>query len=233
MGTEQWSLVVAALALLVSILTTWWTKKYAKAQLDLARRVQQESSEPYVVVDIEPSEPGSFAMVLSIRNIGPTLARNVRITATPDLASSHSPKVTEALQRVLARTIPMIPPGRRLTYFFDTDQRFRSDLPMAFDFTVRADGPAGDVEPLHYNVDLSVYGEALVGQRPTKFLEERLKKLEKPLTKLAKDYRTVHQSAIHAEGQQRIDEWRRRQEELWPGSTNSDGADGPDAPPAD
>ena len=233
MGTEEWSVAVAALSLLVSGLTTGWTVKYARAQLSHARQVQKESSEPYVVVDIEPSEPGSFVMVLAVTNTGPTMARNVRITVTPELTSAEGADITDMLQRVLARTIPMIPPGRRLTYFFDTSQRFQSDLPMAFDFTVNAEGPGGTVEPLHYNVDLSVYAEALVGQRPTKFLEERLKKLEKPLVKLAKDYRTVNQSAIRAEGQQRIEAWRRQQEELWPGSTSSDDADAPDAPPAD
>lgn len=227
MGTEQWSLAVAALALLLSGLTTWWTVKYARAQLALAKRVQKEASEPYVVVDIEPSEPGSFALVLSVHNVGPTMARNVRITATPDLTSSESDAVTEALQRVLARTIPMIPPGRRLMYFFDTNQRFRSGLPMAFDFTVHADGPGGAVEPLHYNVDLAVYGEALVGQRPTKFLEERLKALEKPLKKLAGDYQTVNRPAIHAEGQRSVDAWRRQQELLWPGSTVEGGPESP------
>lgn len=225
MGTEEWSLVVAALALLVSGLTTWWTVKYAKAQLDLAHRVQRESSEPYVVVDIEPSEPGSFVMVLSVRNTGPTMARNVRLTASPELTSSRGADITEMLQRVLARPIPVLPPRRRLTYFFDTSQRFKTDLPMAFDFTVHAQGPAGAVEPLHYKVDLDVYGEALVGQRPTKFLEERLKKLEKPLVKLAKDYYAVNQTAIQAEGRRRIATWRSQQEELWPGSTTGDDSD--------
>ncbi|GHE56217.1 hypothetical protein GCM10018785_26880 [Streptomyces longispororuber] len=223
MGTEEWSLAVAALSLLVSGLTTAWTVKYARAQLRHAHQVQKEASEPYVVVDIEPSDPGSLAMVLSVQNTGPTMARNVRITATPELTSSEGDDITKMLQRVLARPIPMLPPGRRLKYFFDTNQRFQSDLPMTFYFTVNAQGPGGDVEPLHYNVDLSVYGEALVGQRPTKFLEERLKKLEKPLVKLVKYYGAVNQPAIRAEAERRMAAWHRHQEELWPGSTG--GAD--------
>lgn len=211
METEEWSLAVSAVALLVAGLTTWWTVKYARAQLDLARRIQREASEPYVVVDIEPSEAGSFVTVLSVRNIGPTMARNVRISATPELTSAEGDDVTEDLQRVLARTIPMIPPGRRLTYFFDTNRRFQSGLPMSFEFTVHAQGPSGDVEPLHYNVDLGVYAEALIGQRPTKFLEERLKGLEKSLAKLAKNYGVANQQAIRDEEQRRLEAYRRPQ----------------------
>ncbi|WP_329028305.1 hypothetical protein [Streptomyces sp. NBC_00690] len=216
MGTEQWTIALAALSLLVAALTAIWTVKYARAQassakgqLEVALQAQREQSEPYVIVDIQPHEPGSFVLVLIIQNVGPTLARNVRVTVTPELSSSAGDDITQMMQSVLSRTIPMIPPGRRLEYFFDTDKRFQSGLAMAFEFTVLADGPAGAMEPLQYTVDLSVLTEALMGERPTKRIEEHLKKIHDHVGKLTSAYKDANQLAIADTGRRQREAMRR------------------------
>ncbi|MFE1288616.1 hypothetical protein [Streptomyces sp. NPDC058751] len=157
-----------------------------REQLALAERVHREQSEPYVVVDIGPDRQGSPLLVLSIENTGPTMARDVRIRVTPDLASSHD-NLTERLQRALARTIPVLPPGRRLVFAFDVYyRREASGLPMQFDFTVDATGPAGPVETLTYRVDLEVLQGVLMGESPSKPLEEALKGISYSVDGLAK-----------------------------------------------
>lgn len=215
METEQWSLVVAVLAFLLA----GWAIKYARAQaisaegqLDVARQVHREQNEPYVIVDIQPYDPGSYLLVLVVENVGPTMARNVQITASPDLESSHGHEITQALRSVVARTIPMIPPGRKLQYFFDTGARFESELPMVFDFTVTSEGPMGPVETLHYTVDMRVITEELVGERQTKKLEEQLGKMADGLLKLGKYYQAANQQAISDTNQRRRDEVRRLRE---------------------
>jgi hypothetical protein len=82
----------------------------------LAERVHREQNEPYVIVDIEPYMPGHPLMVLVIQNIGTTVARNVRISADRRLETTWCEESAGSLQRVLTRPIPMLPPGRRLTY---------------------------------------------------------------------------------------------------------------------
>lgn len=192
MHTEQWSLVVAFLALIAA----GWASVATWGQLDVARRVHREQNEPYVIVNIEPTAPGSFLMAVVIQNIGPTMARNVKIAVSPPLQSSLGDEFSTQIATAVARTIPMIPPGRRITYAFDTPKRFGSGLPMVFDFTVTSDGPAGEVEPLVYTVDMGVMTEELVGERPTKKLEERVEKVAKGLDRLAKAYETANDDAI-------------------------------------
>lgn len=209
MEIEQWSLVVSVLAFCVA----GWAIKYARAQaasaqgqLEVARQVHREQNEPYVIVDIQPYDPGSFVLVLVIENVGTTMARNVKITASPELESSHGSAVTEALQSVIARTISMIPPGRKHQYFFDTSQRFQSGLPVVFEFAVTSEGPMGPVETLRYTVDLAAIKEELIGERPTKKLEEKVGKVADSLRDLSKYYQSANQQAIAATGQRRTEE---------------------------
>ncbi|WOX11356.1 hypothetical protein [Streptomyces sp. N50] len=213
---EHRSLVVSVLAFLAAA----WAMKYARSQarsaegqLEVARRVHREQNEPYVIVDIQLHEAGSLLLGLIIQNVGPTLARNVRIAVTPDLTSTQGDDVGEALAQVIARPIAMMPPGRRLVYFFDSAvRRFESDLPMLFEFTVHGDGPMGPVEELKYTVDLEVLSETLVGQRATKPLEDRLDKVSKGLRDLTGYYQEANQQAIAATRSRRMEEVRQRRE---------------------
>ncbi|MFD3516321.1 hypothetical protein [Streptomyces sp. NPDC058657] len=216
MGIEGWSFVVAVLALF----TAGWVGIYARSQaasargqLEVAQQVRREQNEPYVLVTIRPQESTPGLLVLVVQNTGPTMARDVKITCSPDLSSSIGDDVTEALQSALARTIAMLPPGQRLEYLFDTGRRFQSDLPMVFEFTVEAQGPMGPVEPLHYVVDLHSLTEALMGERPTKQLEKELEKISNQFKEFVKSYETANQQEISATVARRREEWQRRNAE--------------------
>jgi hypothetical protein len=213
MEAEQISLVVAAIALIgtfVGIAISNSQARSARGQLQVSQKAQRESSEPYVIVDIGPRQPGDLLLTLTIQNTGPTMARNVRITASPELESSAGDDITEALQATLRQTIPTLPPGRRLEFYFDGHGRFQSDLPMKYEFTVNADGPEGPVEELTYTVDLDVLAWALVGERPTKKLEEKLGKIEAVLKSLTQSYDTANAQAIEEAKRARMQEVRQR-----------------------
>ncbi|MFV0135314.1 hypothetical protein ACLGIH_19190 [Streptomyces sp. HMX87] len=182
-----------------------------REQLALAERVHREQNEPYVVVDIGPDQPGSSLLVLSIHNIGTTVARDVRIQVTPTLESSHA-KFTPRLASALNRTIPMLPPNRRLVYAFDGPQRWSTDLPMRYDFTVDAHGPQGAVETLTYTVDLEALAGYLIGERPLKRIEEHLGKIDSRLDALADAYDKANSEAIRAHNGRMIEETRRQAE---------------------
>ncbi|MGW6526690.1 hypothetical protein [Streptomyces venezuelae] len=171
-----------------------------REQLALAERVHREQSEPYVVVDIGPAQSGSSLLVLSIHNTGPTMARDVRIQVTPALESTHA-SLTPRLTTAVSRTIPMLPPNRRLVYAFDTHQRWDTNLPMRYDFTVDAHGPQGPVEQLTYTVDLGVLAGYLVGERPMQRVEERLDSIGGHLNGLASAYEKANSEAIRAHRQ--------------------------------
>ncbi|MFD7407762.1 hypothetical protein ACFV7R_35040 [Streptomyces sp. NPDC059866] len=179
-----------------------------REQLALAERVHREQNEPYVVVDIAPNEPGSGMLVLTIQNTGPTMARDVRVEFTPSLESSDS-RLTQRLRRALSRPIAVLPPGRRLVYAVDTFQRWQVGLPMEFDVTVHANGPAGAVEPLTYRIDLEVLAESLVGERPNKRIEDALEKIAGGAKSLAGTYKLANGTAIRAERQWSQEQLRR------------------------
>ncbi|MEV8326769.1 hypothetical protein [Kitasatospora sp. NPDC056731] len=60
------------------------------------------------------------------------------------------------MARVVARTIPLLPPGRRIEWHFAFGGRlFASpDLPRQYTVTVNATGPFGATAPLTYTIDL-------------------------------------------------------------------------------
>ncbi|WP_369274993.1 hypothetical protein AB5J55_38090 [Streptomyces sp. R11] len=131
------AVAVAVVAAVISIWQAFIARRSGAEQLKLARRVQREQNEPYVIVDIAPHDTGSRLPVLSIHNSGPTMARDVRIQVMPELVCAH-PNLTERVQRAVSRTIPFLAPGRRLVYPFDTSRRWESGLPLQFDVTVNA-----------------------------------------------------------------------------------------------
>lgn len=202
--------VVAVMAAVIAFWQARIARSSASEQLALAKQIHQEQNEPYVVVDLGPDRPGSGLHVLSIHNIGPTMARDVRIQVTPPLESTHQ-QLTPRLQRAIARTIPFLPPGRRLTYAFDTHHRWSSSLPMQFQFTVSAKGPGGHaVETLTYTVDLTVLSDALLGEPADKRLNDELKSIGAGLGSLAKAYEKANNEEIRAYHQRRADEARRQ-----------------------
>jgi hypothetical protein len=191
---DQWAVVIAVVAAVIAVWQAAIARKSAAQQLALAERIHQEQNEPYVIVDIQP-DGDNGSLLLVIENTGPTVARNVRISCNPPLESSWAPvgdepDLTQVIQQVLARTIPMLPPRRRLTFLLDKPERFKNtELPHAYTFTVNADGPAGAVETLEFTVDLDAVAWVLMENRPTRQLEAKLEKIEKAVRALGPDYR--------------------------------------------
>ncbi|GHE24171.1 hypothetical protein [Streptomyces capillispiralis] len=186
---DQWAVAVAVVAAVIAVWQATIARRSAAQQLALAERIHREQNEPYVIVDIQP-ERNDGSLLLVIENAGPTVARNVRISCDPPLESSWTPvgdepDLTQVIQQVLARTIPMLPPHRRLTFLLDSRERFKNtELPRVYTFTVNADGPAGAVETLEFTVDLDAVAWALLEDRPTKQLETKLGKIEKAVLAL-------------------------------------------------
>ncbi|MFI8372038.1 hypothetical protein [Streptomyces sp. NPDC085466] len=186
--TDQWAVIVTAVTALIASIIALLQTSAARAQLALGKRVHREQNEPYVIVDIQPDPYGP--MLLVIENTGPTVARDVRISCDPPLESGWAPEpgqpdLTQILQEILSRPIPILPPRRRLTFLFDNVDRFQNiSLPRRYTFTVDADGPAGKVETAQYTVDLDAVKWSLIAERPTQKVEDKLAKIETAVLKL-------------------------------------------------
>lgn len=146
-----------------------------------ARELQEEQARPFVIVDFEPG----FLVYLIVENIGRTMARNV--TITPDKPFESTLPIPREIDEtpLFREPIPALPPGKKIRVLFDSaPARLNSDLPRAYDVTVRYEGPFGQhYEPDRYPLDLSMYlGSAL----PPKGLPELVDEVEKVRRELAK-----------------------------------------------
>jgi len=109
---------------------------FARFQVREAGRTREAQSQPFVVVDIEPSRVWPNMLNLIVENSGTTLARDVRISFNTPLRTSIAD--LELADSVLLREgIPSPPPRRRVATLFDlSHDRAKTDLPMRYDVTV-------------------------------------------------------------------------------------------------
>jgi hypothetical protein len=159
-------------------------------QLALEQKAHVEAQEPYVVVDLRPSDFVPEALMLIIENVGPTLARNVQIIANPPfqrtLDRPEEPKFAETL--LFTQGIPYLPPGRKLEVFMDLGfQLFATDLPRQYEVTVKADGPFGPVEDLSYLIDLNVFTASRINIKTVHQGVQELEKLRHQVEKITKE----------------------------------------------
>lgn len=135
----------------------------ANRQLALSEQVRREQAEPHVVVDIVPSPLVHWIFLLVIENIGPTVARNVRIRFDPPpkrVMDQNQGRKPISDWFMFAEGIPIMPPGRRIELMFDrTFDLLNADLPLMYTVTVDSEGPFGPVETFTYKIDLNIFYE--------------------------------------------------------------------------
>ncbi|GFJ77330.1 hypothetical protein Phou_015100 [Phytohabitans houttuyneae] len=199
LSIEALTFVIAALALLTAILVGYVNHRASEAaqdqaaaatqQVDLTRQqlnaseiARRESLEPYVVVDIAPKIGSPQALMLTIENIGPSVARNVRIASEPPLQRSYEkaegPATPIMSWPILVNGIATLPPGRRIELPFDMrGARVDGDLPMQYRITVDADGPFGPVSQMEYDIDLNIYDAEYLEEKGVAHLVKQLERV--------------------------------------------------------
>jgi hypothetical protein len=133
---------------------------FAYRQFDLARTLREEKARPFVVVDVEPVLHPFTELV--IRNVGETIARDVKLTFDPPLVTTlDDGNLDIGKSFAIAEGIPTMPPGREYRMLFEhmPDRYDRTDLPRRYTVTVHSSGRSGPEEPLVQVLDLDVlYG---------------------------------------------------------------------------
>jgi hypothetical protein len=176
---EDWSALGTCVTALVAVIAAL----FAGSQVREARRTREERSQPFVVVDIQPSRVWHNLLLLVVENIGATLARDVQISFQPalttSLADSHLPS-----SALLREGITSLPPRRRIEMLFDiSHDRLKADLPLRYDVTVKfKDARGRSQEPLRYVIDLAVlYDLEVVQERNVHHAAEALEKVSDTL----------------------------------------------------
>lgn len=144
-----------------------WGLQVQLRQHKASEQARRESAEPMVMVNIAPSDNDRDALILTVENIGLSVARNVRIAADPPPVRSFDEPSRKQMYdwSLFKKGISALPPRARLVYLFDFgSRRFNPDPPTEFTFTVDSEGPWGPVETLKYHVDLTPMGDVWAGQ---------------------------------------------------------------------
>ncbi|MFF7969120.1 hypothetical protein ACFZC3_27670 [Streptomyces sp. NPDC007903] len=179
---------------------------YAKQQVDLARQLREEQAQPFVVVDFVDNPVWNKAIDFVVENTGQILATNVKIKIDPPFQTTMDdtdyPLVSSPL---LTQAIPSMPPGKRITAFFDAaPDRFAAGLPTKYTATVEFEDAHGKKqEPLTYILDLSI-GYSLL--RMTEYRTHDAAKALKEISSTLKETRSDLRGEFHrrrSEGERR------------------------------
>lgn len=150
---------------------------YAKGQLDEYRRVRQDASRPYVVVDFSLTEP----MFLVISNIGSSPARNVTFRFSEPLTSTD-PNASVLRSRALNEGLPMLPPGKVYEFYWDlAAKRFVSGLPLTYSVEVGYDDGHGNHYTDEYVLDLAKLSDAAIVKTEAERVAKAIRELRQEL----------------------------------------------------
>jgi hypothetical protein len=122
------AIVALQLVVLVAAALVGWS------QVREARRLREQQSRPFVVVDFEIER--GVEVYLDVANVGNSLARDVTFEITPPLRSSIDVQVEKF--KMFNEGIATLAPGKSYRTFFDTGfQRVGSDLPLTYTAIIR------------------------------------------------------------------------------------------------
>ncbi|MFI0794099.1 hypothetical protein ACH4OY_15635 [Micromonospora rubida] len=195
-GPAEWSAVGTFLTVVVG-------GGIALAQLIHIREVEQQKSRPYVIVDFEFR---GIAIYLTIRNIGATMARDVRIKFDHPLVSTF-PNSAVGESRVFRDPIPMIAPGRTISFLFDSfPERYakREEFPMEYTVTIEYEDAEGKpyTDP-PYPLDLGTYDQSAVSSKGLPEIVREVEKIRKEMAKWTSGVRGILVHSVDHEQQTR------------------------------
>ena len=210
LGPEEWSAIAAAVTALVAL----FAAIFIPIQVREAKRLREEQAQPFVVADFQPSAVWSNIINLVVENVGKTLARDVRLTFDPPLASTHATGKWDLNDTALIKKgIPTMPPGRQVVALFDlSHDRHKSNLPMEYRVKVEfSDSRGRGQSPLEYLLDLSYfYGLQGIREYGLHDAAKALREIEKTVNKWTEHFNGLR--VYTRDGDQRDAELREEDE---------------------
>ena len=161
---------------------------YAALQLRHSRQVRDDQSRPYIVVDFHFR---SVLVALTVRNIGQTAARDVRVRLAQPLTSAAAtdPSLPWQSEGLFGpEGVSLFAPGREMRFLIDAfHKRYEAKLPASISGTVEYKRPRGDEvlsEP--FTIDMGPYALALMAPKDVADIGDEIEKIRKVFEKLAK-----------------------------------------------
>lgn len=162
---SAWAAFVAAIAALGTLAIAGLAARYAKGQvqgvrdqLDEARLLRKEQSQPYVVASIEPGGASFRIVDLVVKNLGTTAAHDVRLVSDPPMKRTNMEGYVEVWPS--DRVIPTLVPGQEWRCTWDsTFERFNAEDPMpdTHNVTVQFKDSAGESHTFEGVLDWRIF----------------------------------------------------------------------------
>lgn len=185
--------VVLAVDKLLGLAADWWEaigvwlsllpiSVYGFVQLRDAKRLRHEQSRPFVIADLHNR---SILAILAIVNVGPTVARNLRVHLPDGMQSAARTDMEWLGSAAFVDGVKMLAPGQELRFWFDKfSDRQQAGLPMRIPVTLEYEGPDGEsYGPEEYVLDLLAHGPALL---PDKTMHDLVGEVAGIRTEMAK-----------------------------------------------
>lgn len=187
--------VAAAVAAFVALRPANKAVEQSKEQTKIQRDLMVQAAQPYVWADIQPDNQQGTMLQLVVGNVGPTMARNVKVVIDPAIPEHPAYSgATAVAQERLRDGILSLAPRRVIRWSLGRSFDLLEDKDDATIYRLRvtADGPYGALEPVEFEVRPRDWREAR--DAPDGSLHHVRKEIEK-LAGEAKGLRTYIQQA--------------------------------------
>ncbi len=175
--TEILQTVFIGLQLLVLVAAAF----FGRRQLNEAKELREAQTRPFVVIDLGSSAQTLFDLV--VKNIGPTLARDVRFEFDPPIQSTDDDLDPNKV-KMFREGISTLAPGKEIRTLFEKGpERHKSDLPDTYAVTVAYTDQSGK-RRYKETIDLDF---GLYWDRPTVVSRRDVHDLYKQLEAIAKE----------------------------------------------
>jgi len=154
---------------------------FGRRQLNEAKELRESQTRPFVVIDLGSSAHTLFDLV--VRNIGPTLARDVRFEFNPPIRSTDDDLDPNKL-KMFREGISTLAPGNEIrTLFEEGPARHESALPDIYEVTVSyTDQTAKREYEEKIDLDFGLYwGRPTVTRRDLHDLHKQLETIAKEI----------------------------------------------------
>lgn len=154
------------------------TLVYVILQVREAQTLRREQFRPWVTVSFHFRSNIAF---IAVRNLGSTVARNLRIRFSPELVTTLSRGVGEVA--MFAETTPVLVPGEeRLVLLDSVPARLASDLPMRHTAHVEySNHQRRELEPEEFVLDFALLKGGILSDKGMHDLVEEVRKTREKL----------------------------------------------------
>lgn len=149
-----WIAAVSAVIAVAALYFTWQQARNAQRQTELQQRMHEDAAQPYVWADLRPDTEHGFIISLVVRNEGPTVATNVRVSFDSPLPNKFADEWDGRLVQVAS-----LAPSRQMVWWLKPGPDwFAGDEPKSFEVSIACVGPFG---PVHqkYQINTGDFGE--------------------------------------------------------------------------